>query len=345
MSPNKHLTLLTIIFLTFIAGCGDTAEVCEGPLIDDEPPNDEQFLGLSAAQHDAIVHLSGTLDGRSVHCSGTWISGGFVITAQHCLPVVEAADAAVTSSDMTATVEAAILHPTQDVMLLGVRWDDPPPSSLAILDEALGDEWIGRFGVAAGYGRTERFLGGGLHFSVQTITSIEENRVGVEGVGDFGVCAGDSGGPLLVRDGRGAVRIGGILSTSSTNCRRSGHYTRVDAVADWLADEGVELGGQPSECGAVNLVVYCDGGRAIWCDDDAVVVQACAQACGWDETRRGFGCMEAADPCDGIGRGRCDGDLLLRCDEGSIEQLDCAACGGTCGFNPGDAQAGCIQKE
>ena len=50
------------------------------------------------------------------------------------------------------------------------------------------------------------------------------------------MCRGDSGGPLLVDDGTGRLRLAGVVSYGYDNCVAGvSVFTRVDAFAPWIA--------------------------------------------------------------------------------------------------------------
>lgn len=81
--------------------------------------------------------------------------------------------------------------------------------------------------------------------------------------GAKGPCFGDSGGPLLMREGGGAWRFGGIVSFGTDNCDGSkpSVFTRVTAVSQWV-NSCIAAGGRCPhrflQCWDTNLNDVCD---------------------------------------------------------------------------------------
>ncbi len=121
-------------------------------------------------------------------------------------------------------------------------------------------------------------------------------------------------------------------------------------------------GPAPDGCGALDYLGRCVGAVAEWCGDGAVQRVDCAERsepCGYVDDETGYYCVPAPDvpppdepppdvpppeqpppeqpppmdDCGGLGlQGRCDGDLLLWCDAGSVSTIDCAVLDSTCEF-------------
>ena len=91
-------------------------------------------------------------------------------------------------------------------------------------------------------------------------------------------------------------------------------------------------------CEGVPETGVCRGGSEIArCTGGEIVVEACPAGCVDGATS----CNEALS-CDGVGPlGRCDGDVLSRCD-GTPARTDCAAAGKMCGYVDDTAGYGCV---
>lgn len=159
------------------------------------------------------------------------------------------------------------------------------------------------------------------------MSRVGDQSLFVEGLAGSGACIGDSGAPLLWRD-RGALVVGGILSTGDDSCRGVDQYVRVDVCADWLESLSPERLADPAlpiDCRALGSG-RCFDGTATYCDGDRVVSESCTQGCSWDPRAGGFRCVGAdEDAWEGVGeRGRCDGGEFELCVDGRVEREGCS---------------------
>ena len=94
----------------------------------------------------------------------------------------------------------------------------------------------------------------------------------------------------------------------------------------------------PGTCDDVPESGVCRGGTEIArCVGGEIVVEACPAGCAAGSTT----CNEALS-CDGVGPlGRCDGEVLSRCD-GAPVRTDCAAAGKVCGYVDDAAGYACV---
>ena len=90
----------------------------------------------------------------------------------------------------------------------------------------------------------------------------------------------------------------------------------------------------------------CEGTEAVWCEDDALVREDCAEVglvCGED----GAGltrCIE--DPCGGLTwEGRCEGDDAVWCEDGEVRTRYCADCDQACGWVEEMGAYYCIDRD
>lgn len=141
-------------------------------------------------------------------------------------------------------------------------------------------------------------------------------------VDSAGVCSPDGrvarfcDGGVLVRD---PCEAGTICSEGDAN-------KRCVAVDD-------------NACGDVSFFGACDGDVVSWCDagfeGGVVRVRDCG-ACGGEvcalvDNVTGFACVR--DGCGGLTfTGECVGDVARYCSDNEVQEVDCGADGGTCGF-------------
>jgi hypothetical protein len=92
-------------------------------------------------------------------------------------------------------------------------------------------------------------------------------------------------------------------------------------------------------CGDITATGTCLGNELVKCVDNAVASESCAAACiTVDNAPRCIG----PEVCSGVGPlGRCDGDMLWRCD-GAPALVDCAATNEVCGYRDDIAGYGCV---
>ena len=206
---------------------------------------------------------------------------------------------------------------------------------------AAGGAGVGRLAAGdvvelAGYGLTEANTAGNLRFAAEPIVAVAAASITVGGSGETGACAGDSGGPILVRGPDGAPRVAGVLSLGAPSCVGEDRYERLDAIQDWIAST---IGAAPAsnlECGAIDGAGRCFFGSAVWCTGTELASDACTSGrrCGWSTAEQGFRCVEpAADPCDGVDSvGACQEGAAAACSNGVLVRQTCAPCG-TCRVN------------
>jgi hypothetical protein len=200
----------------------------------------------------------------------------------------------------------------------------------------------------AGYGVDDEGQFGVLQFATERILRITDETITVTADGLAGACAGDSGGPLLIRGQSGEVEVLGVLSDGTASCRGEDTYIRLDALSEWLDQQGVE----PEQnagiaCADLGNEGMCSNDRAVYCEHEGARSDHCqelGEVCGWDSAARGFRCIPpGVGPCGEINAlGVCREGQAIRCESGALVWSDCAACGAACVRSPKTGRATCL---
>lgn len=125
-------------------------------------------------------------------------------------------------------------------------------------------------------------------------------------------------------------------------CDENGAFQREDCADSNLlcgyvsAEVGWDCVEPTDGCGGVTAGGRCDGGVAVWCEGGQVLHRDCEAErleCGWSAEQSQYACVGASVPtaCGDVdANGRCDGDVLVWCADGTRRQRDCAASGLAC---------------
>ena len=291
-------------------------------------------LPLSHGQVLAVVNFGG--------CSGTFITDEWILTADHC-GITAGREACVgedpRNADVCFRVVEAVSHPDADATLVRVATPAstriPQLIPIPIMTELVDDTWIGRIAEAAGYGTQEDGSSDEREFTAEPIDGFEGPFVVINGMGERGVCFGDSGGPVMVLASDSTVRVLGDLSYGDPSCVGRDRYTRVDRIADWVEGFTGPTVVEGAPCGRITPIGECSGATAVWCDGEALTSERCeaGTTCGWDTASNGYRCITGADPCEGVTAiGECQGQAAVWCDRGTLRRRDCGSCGEVC-FN------------
>ncbi|MEO0815081.1 MAG: trypsin-like serine protease [Myxococcota bacterium] len=309
------------------------------------------FDGLPAV--GAIARADG------VHwCTGTLVAPRAVITAAHCLYGREQAGlefrVGPVSGLSNERIKAARLvpHPfyrpgsfNYDIGIMVLERDaSVEPMSIA---GELSAEWEGRELFFVGYGITDgvtRQGAGRKRSVVMPIAEIRSDRY-VYSTEGKNTCTGDSGGPAFWQSAERDWLLTGVVSHGDGPCVEWGVNTRADVYRSFLEPYLPE---PLSDCGNVSFRGECDGQLLRWCEDNELREVDCAErqeTCMFDETNGYFDCepVDPPDPCDGeTAVGRCDDQVLIWCENGAVNVIDCEPRQQVCVFDEQRGYYNCL---
>lgn len=216
----------------------------------DASAGDASLQSIAIGPHAAIAALMNT---RGLACTGTLVGPKTILTARHCLPLVEARFGHDAQSPIATRRVVGARTPTTALDVALVELDERvsiEPLRLRGESEASAPNGTLRL---VGYGALDP--AGAIATSLRHVANVTVREWGCDegNAGRLGcrpgfelvvprgagadTCVGDSGGPVLEQEG-GQVRVVAVTSRAVSEallqCGDGGVYTRADRVEQWV---------------------------------------------------------------------------------------------------------------
>ena len=204
--------------------------------------------------------------------------------------------------------------------------------------EPVDAAWVGRIVDAAGYGLTLDVTREGRFFAPLAISGVHDTTISVDGLGERGLCFGDSGGPIIWQPSEAYEPVVlGMEQWGDPSCVGVDYLTRADLVADWV-DARLLASPIPSElerCAEARATpTVCEHEQAVRCDGRFIRTNDCAALgtrCTYLGPREGMGCLPTS--CEDYDYwGTCEGAAVIFCQDGELRSLECGDRGQECGW-------------
>lgn len=194
-----------------------------------------------------------SLDVGGTRCTGALVHPRVVLYAAHCGATGVTVGFGESADAPEHRVEPDLCRVNPDYAGLGDEGADwafcrlPAPAPVPVLPVAFGCETAllepQAAAVIVGFGETASGAGAGpKRWAAAPVRLVLADYFEVGGLGEAGVCAGDSGGPALLAAADGTWRVFGIASVNAAGCGGIGHYARAWDAVPWIeAESGLDI--------------------------------------------------------------------------------------------------------
>lgn len=323
--------------------------------------------GLPARSDEAVGRLE-TTDGVR-RCTAFRIAPRLIASAAHCFLLAPAGDDFLRAQDLASLwfrSEAGVVpvvevhrHEVLDlaVAVLGEAWPALSPSApetpyswplwSGAVESLVGAEVLA---LGAGGGTPTE---DGVHVAPFVVDALGEDRLTLRPLGAAGLCPGDSGAPILIRQEDERYAVIGVHYWGFSQCAPPSHSVRIDIAATWL-EQRLAASVPPVAPRCEPAATREEEGNSAWsaCAGDARVECAHGYQRTLDCSLAALRCQVAegawparcgAEPCGDVPIGGvCVAGSARACVGGSLVEEDCDARGEGCAYDAALGRRTCV---
>jgi hypothetical protein len=239
-------------FWASFAGLATVFMACEAPPAPPDPTQQAIVGGAVSAGDPAIVEVLSFRGNLGARCTATLVTPRVLLLAAHCFVETPGFQRFVfTGNDdrnggssgmlpvKTFAYDPQYTTPRQGHDFGIVVMDAPLPAQPLRMNRASLDQAQGKTVRYVGYGLNtvgDRSSGGIKRENRAPLAQVSRLLLSIA-PNEHGACEGDSGGPLLLDDGRGESIVGVGSFVVNPACRRDSFYQRLDTQLAWVDEQ------------------------------------------------------------------------------------------------------------